>query len=140
MTFEKTADMQNTFHNYAKVVEVRAERELERVLFWFQNFAIVPVGFLSALSSRRSTARCSSSRARLVNKISVRIDTKVIRGNEAGFSLVEMIVVLVIIGIISTFAFMQRGSANEQFKRQNVARELKVAFERARFRFSQTAC
>lgn len=44
MTFEKTADMQNTFHNYAKVVETRAERELERVLFWFQNFAIVPVG------------------------------------------------------------------------------------------------
>ena len=44
MTFEKTADMQNTFHNYAKVVEVRAERELEAVLFWFQNFSIVPVG------------------------------------------------------------------------------------------------
>lgn len=44
MTFEKTADMQGTFHNYAKVVETRAERELERVLFWFQNFAIVPVG------------------------------------------------------------------------------------------------
>ncbi|MEP6788041.1 MAG: type II secretion system F family protein [Acidobacteriota bacterium] len=44
MTFEKTADMQGTFHNYAKVVEVRAERELERVLFWLQNFAIVPVG------------------------------------------------------------------------------------------------
>ena len=44
MTFEKTADMQNTFHNYAKVVETRAERELERVLFILQNFAIVPVG------------------------------------------------------------------------------------------------
>jgi type IV pilus assembly protein PilC len=44
MTYEKTADMQGTFHNYAKVVETRAERELEKVLFWFQNFAIVPVG------------------------------------------------------------------------------------------------
>jgi type IV pilus assembly protein PilC len=44
LTFEKTADMQNTFHNYAKVVETRAERELTAVLFWFQNFAIVPVG------------------------------------------------------------------------------------------------
>jgi len=44
LTFEKTADMQNTFHNYAKVVETRAERELANVLFWFQNFAIVPVG------------------------------------------------------------------------------------------------
>jgi type II secretory pathway component PulF len=44
MTFERTADMQNTFHNYANVVETRAERELNRVLFWLQNFAIVPVG------------------------------------------------------------------------------------------------
>jgi len=44
LTFEKTADMQNTFHNYAKVVETRAERELANVLFWFQNFAVVPVG------------------------------------------------------------------------------------------------
>ncbi|NNF00214.1 MAG: type II secretion system F family protein [Pyrinomonadaceae bacterium] len=44
LTFEKTADMQNTFHNYAEVVETRAERELQAVLFWLQNFAIVPVG------------------------------------------------------------------------------------------------
>lgn len=44
LTFEQTADMQGTFHNYARVVEVKAERELQRVLFWFQNFAIVPVG------------------------------------------------------------------------------------------------
>jgi type IV pilus assembly protein PilC len=44
MTFEKTADMQGTFHNYAKVVETRAERDLEKILFWFQNFSIVPVG------------------------------------------------------------------------------------------------
>jgi len=44
MTFERTADMQNTFHNYAKVVETRAERELAAVMFWVQNFAIVPVG------------------------------------------------------------------------------------------------
>lgn len=48
MTFERTADMQNTFHNYAKVVETRAERELEAVLFWLQNFAIVPVGIFVA--------------------------------------------------------------------------------------------
>jgi len=44
MTFEKTADMQDTFHNYAQVVETRAERELDAVLFWLQNFTIVPVG------------------------------------------------------------------------------------------------
>jgi type IV pilus assembly protein PilC len=48
MTFEKTADMQTTFHNYAKVVETRAERELESALFWLQNFAIVPVGIFVA--------------------------------------------------------------------------------------------
>jgi type IV pilus assembly protein PilC len=46
MTYEKTADMQDTFHNYAKLVEVKAERELEQVLFFFQNFAIVPVGII----------------------------------------------------------------------------------------------
>ncbi len=44
LTFEKTADMQGTFHNYAKVIETRAQRELDAVLFWLQNFAIVPVG------------------------------------------------------------------------------------------------
>jgi len=44
MTFERTADMQGTFHNYANVVETRAERDLAAVMFWFQNFAIVPVG------------------------------------------------------------------------------------------------
>jgi type IV pilus assembly protein PilC len=48
MTFEKTADMQTTFHNYAKVVETRAERELEAVIFWLQNFAVVPVGIFVA--------------------------------------------------------------------------------------------
>ena len=50
-----------------------------------------------------------------------------------GTTLVEVLVVVVIISIVAAFAIMNRGSANEQFKRQNVARELKVAFERARF-------
>lgn len=49
LTFEKTADMQGTFHNYAKVVETRAERDLEKIMFWFQNFAIVPVGIFVAV-------------------------------------------------------------------------------------------
>lgn len=44
ITYEQTADMQDSFHNYAKLMETRAERELESVLFYFQNFAIVPVG------------------------------------------------------------------------------------------------
>lgn len=52
---------------------------------------------------------------------------------EAGFSLIELLVVMVIIAIVSTIALFNRGSANEQFQRQNIARELKVAFERARF-------
>lgn len=54
-------------------------------------------------------------------------------GRELGVSLVETLVVVIIISIVAAIALMQRGSANEQFQRQNVARELKVAFERARF-------
>ncbi len=50
-----------------------------------------------------------------------------------GVSYVELLVVIVIISIVASIAFMQRGSANAQFQRQNVARELKVALERARF-------
>jgi prepilin-type N-terminal cleavage/methylation domain-containing protein len=50
-----------------------------------------------------------------------------------GFSIVETLVVIIIISIVSAIAFMQRGSANSQFQRQNIARELKVSFERGRF-------
>jgi prepilin-type N-terminal cleavage/methylation domain-containing protein len=53
--------------------------------------------------------------------------------DEHGVSLIETLVVVSIILIVAALAFMQRGSANAQFQRQNVARELKVAFERARF-------
>jgi len=52
---------------------------------------------------------------------------------QSGVTLVELLVVIVIIAIVATLALMQRGNANEQFQRQNTARELKVAFERARF-------
>lgn len=52
---------------------------------------------------------------------------------QSGVSLVELLVVIVVILIVASIAFMQRGSANEQFQRQNAARELKTAFERARF-------
>lgn len=55
------------------------------------------------------------------------------RSGQAGISLVELLVVIVIIGIVASLALMQRGSANEQFQRQNASRELKTAFERARF-------
>jgi prepilin-type N-terminal cleavage/methylation domain-containing protein len=52
---------------------------------------------------------------------------------QSGVSLVELLIVVAIISVVASLAMMQRGSANEQFQRQNVARELKVAFERARF-------
>jgi Tfp pilus assembly protein FimT len=43
------------------------------------------------------------------------------------------LVVIVIIAVVASIALMQRGSANQRFQRQNVALELKAAFERARF-------
>ncbi len=52
---------------------------------------------------------------------------------QRGISYVELLVVIVIIAIVASLALVQRGSANEQLQRQNAARELKVAFERARF-------
>ena len=52
---------------------------------------------------------------------------------QRGVTLTELLIVIIIIGVVCTFALMNRGSANEQFQRQNIARELKVAFERARF-------
>lgn len=42
-------------------------------------------------------------------------------------------IVLVIMSIIITFAVARFGSANTNFKRQNISRELKVNLERARF-------
>jgi prepilin-type N-terminal cleavage/methylation domain-containing protein len=52
---------------------------------------------------------------------------------EAGVSLVELLVVMVIIAIVMTMAILSRGDANEIFQRKNAIGELKVAFERARF-------
>ena len=52
---------------------------------------------------------------------------------QRGLSVVELLIVIIIIAIVCAFALMQRGSANEQFQRKNIARELKIAFERARF-------
>src|SRR6478672_3350779 len=54
-------------------------------------------------------------------------------GEQSGLSLIELLVVMVIITIVASIALMQRGSANEQLKRQNAATQLKNAFERARF-------
>jgi prepilin-type N-terminal cleavage/methylation domain-containing protein len=52
---------------------------------------------------------------------------------QKGFSLIELLTVIGIIVIISGIAVMIFGKSRTQFARQNVARELKSAFERARF-------
>ena len=53
--------------------------------------------------------------------------------DQSGVTLVELLVVIVIIAVVATLALMQRGTANAQLQRQNIATELKTAFERARF-------
>jgi prepilin-type N-terminal cleavage/methylation domain-containing protein len=63
----------------------------------------------------------------------MKVVAKYVWSDERGFSAVEMVVVFLIIGIIASIAIMNFATPNKQFKRQNVARELKVAFERARF-------
>ena len=53
--------------------------------------------------------------------------------NQAGFSVVEVLIVVVIIMILAAFAVMQFGASAANLERQNVAREFKVNLERARF-------
>lgn len=53
--------------------------------------------------------------------------------SQRGFSLIELIIVVVILGILVVFAVAQFGDASSVFETQNVARELKVNLERARF-------
>ena len=50
-----------------------------------------------------------------------------------GVTLIEVLVVLAIMAIIAGFAVAQFGNSKANFQRQNVARELKVNLERARF-------
>jgi prepilin-type N-terminal cleavage/methylation domain-containing protein len=52
--------------------------------------------------------------------------------HQSGLTVAELLVVMVVIAILAGFALMQRGSADEQFKRQNAAQGLKSALERAR--------
>jgi prepilin-type N-terminal cleavage/methylation domain-containing protein len=52
---------------------------------------------------------------------------------QRGATLIEILVVIIIIAVVASLALMQRGTANAQFQRQNISRQLKVAFERARF-------
>ena len=53
--------------------------------------------------------------------------------SERGYSSVELMIVLVITAILVTLALISFGNTQTQFNRQNIARELKVNLERARF-------
>lgn len=52
---------------------------------------------------------------------------------EKGASLIEIMVVLAISAVLVAFAVAQFGNAEASFDTQNIARELKVSLERARF-------
>jgi prepilin-type N-terminal cleavage/methylation domain-containing protein len=52
---------------------------------------------------------------------------------DGGFSLIELLIVLVIIGIVVTFAILALGSSTTVIERQAIAKEFKVALERSRF-------
>ncbi len=53
--------------------------------------------------------------------------------SERGYSLVELMIVLIITAILVTLALISFRNTQTQFNRQNIARELKVNLERARF-------
>ena len=53
--------------------------------------------------------------------------------SEQGYSLIEIVLVLVIIAIMATFAILALGSSTQNLGRQNITKEFKVALERARF-------
>jgi prepilin-type N-terminal cleavage/methylation domain-containing protein len=53
--------------------------------------------------------------------------------SQRGISLIEVLIVLVVLGILVTFAIARFGSASGNLDRQNIAREFKVFLERARF-------
>lgn len=53
--------------------------------------------------------------------------------SESGKSVMEMLIVLAVVAIVVTMAVSQLGASTDNLDRQNVAREFKVALERARF-------
>ena len=54
-------------------------------------------------------------------------------GRQSGFSLLELLIVLVMIGILTLLAVMQLGTSRTDLQRQRIAREFKIYLERARF-------
>lgn len=53
--------------------------------------------------------------------------------NDAGFSLIELFIVLIVVGVLATLAVLGFGASASSLDRQNIAREFKVALERARY-------
>ena len=52
---------------------------------------------------------------------------------QSGFSIIELLIVLVVIGILTTLSLMQLGESRVDFQRQRISREFKNYLERARF-------
>jgi prepilin-type N-terminal cleavage/methylation domain-containing protein len=50
-----------------------------------------------------------------------------------GFSVIELLIVILIIGVLATLAYMRMGDSKVDFERQRISRELKINLERARF-------
>lgn len=53
--------------------------------------------------------------------------------SQKGFSLLELLIVIAIVAIIAVMAMTQFGRTETRIQRQNIARELKIYLERARF-------
>jgi len=58
---------------------------------------------------------------------------KPVLSQEAGYSVIELLIVLVVLGILVTLAVASFGNSRENLGRQNIARQFKVSLERARF-------
>jgi len=50
-----------------------------------------------------------------------------------GFSVIELLIVIFIIGVLTALAYMRMGDSKVDFERQRMSRELKINLERARF-------
>ena len=52
---------------------------------------------------------------------------------QSGFSLIELLIVMAVLGVIVTFAILTLGNSKEIIQRQTIAKEFKVTLERSRF-------